>query len=173
MIVNNLDDLYEKYKDHPKTAYVRKPRKGGKFGKGGKGEKHAVAARGMNLGIEDAFVFAACAADALEGNLPRLADYGRLRQAAHPPGRHRGRAVDTARPRQARRGGASAAAIRAVHDVVSSVGPRDEEPRDRARSRRRRRLRCVNFVYIRNALPVAIAWNGCVCVVACLLRRNV
>jgi len=42
-----------------------------------------VAARGMNLGIEDAFVFAACAADALAGNMARLADYGRLRQAAH------------------------------------------------------------------------------------------
>jgi 2-polyprenyl-6-methoxyphenol hydroxylase-like FAD-dependent oxidoreductase len=42
-----------------------------------------VAARGMNLGIEDAFVFAACAADALKGDLARLADYGRLRQAAH------------------------------------------------------------------------------------------
>jgi len=42
-----------------------------------------VAARGMNLGIEDAFVFATCAADALEGNLNRLADYGRVRQAAH------------------------------------------------------------------------------------------
>lgn len=36
VIVNNLDDLYEKYKDHPKTPYVRKARKGGKFGKGGK-----------------------------------------------------------------------------------------------------------------------------------------
>lgn len=42
-----------------------------------------VAARGMNLGIEDAFVFAACAADALNGNLARLTDYGRVRQAAH------------------------------------------------------------------------------------------
>lgn len=42
-----------------------------------------VAARGMNLGIEDAFVFAACAADAVQGNLARLADYGRIRQAAH------------------------------------------------------------------------------------------
>ena len=42
-----------------------------------------VAARGMNLGIEDAYVFAACAADALNGNLARLADYGRIRQAAH------------------------------------------------------------------------------------------
>jgi DNA topoisomerase I len=28
VIVNNLDDLDEKYKDHPKTAYVKKPRKG-------------------------------------------------------------------------------------------------------------------------------------------------
>ena len=31
MIVNNLDDLAEKYPDHPKTAYVKKERKG-KFG---------------------------------------------------------------------------------------------------------------------------------------------
>lgn len=31
VIVNNLDDLNEKYPDHPKTAYVKKPRKG-KFG---------------------------------------------------------------------------------------------------------------------------------------------
>jgi 2-polyprenyl-6-methoxyphenol hydroxylase-like FAD-dependent oxidoreductase len=42
-----------------------------------------VAARGMNLGIEDAYVFAACAADALQGDVARLADYGRLRQVAH------------------------------------------------------------------------------------------
>ena len=42
-----------------------------------------VAARGMNLGIEDAYVFAACAADMAKGNPARLADYGRLRQAAH------------------------------------------------------------------------------------------
>jgi DNA topoisomerase-1 len=31
VIVNNLDDLNEKYQDHPKTPYVKKPRKG-KFG---------------------------------------------------------------------------------------------------------------------------------------------
>jgi 2-polyprenyl-6-methoxyphenol hydroxylase-like FAD-dependent oxidoreductase len=40
-----------------------------------------IGARGMNLGIEDAYVFAACAADALAGDVGRLADYGRLR---HP-----------------------------------------------------------------------------------------
>jgi len=40
-----------------------------------------VGARGMNLGIEDAFVFAACAADFLAGEAGRLEDYGRLR---HP-----------------------------------------------------------------------------------------
>lgn len=39
-----------------------------------------IGARGMNLGIEDAYVFAACAADALTGQTGRLADYGRLRQ---------------------------------------------------------------------------------------------
>jgi 2-polyprenyl-6-methoxyphenol hydroxylase-like FAD-dependent oxidoreductase len=38
-----------------------------------------IGARGMNLGIEDAYVFAACAADALNGDGSRLADYGRLR----------------------------------------------------------------------------------------------
>lgn len=40
-----------------------------------------LGARGMNLGIEDAYVFAACAADALSADSPdRLADYGRLRR---------------------------------------------------------------------------------------------
>ncbi len=38
-----------------------------------------VGGRGMNLGIEDAFVFAACAADALAGQPSRLDDYSRLR----------------------------------------------------------------------------------------------
>ena len=42
-----------------------------------------VAARGMNLGIEDAFVFADCAVDALAGRMERLADYGRLRRPVH------------------------------------------------------------------------------------------
>lgn len=40
-----------------------------------------VGARGMNLGIEDAYVFAACAADFLNGESDRLEDYNRLR---HP-----------------------------------------------------------------------------------------
>lgn len=40
-----------------------------------------IGGRGMNLGIEDAFVFAACALDALAGDLSRLADYARLRHA--------------------------------------------------------------------------------------------
>lgn len=39
-----------------------------------------IGARGMNLGIEDAFVFAACAADHLDGETGRLADYDRLRR---------------------------------------------------------------------------------------------
>jgi len=42
-----------------------------------------LGARGMNLGIEDAYVFAACAADALAGNLQRMDDYGTLRHAVH------------------------------------------------------------------------------------------
>jgi 2-polyprenyl-6-methoxyphenol hydroxylase-like FAD-dependent oxidoreductase len=42
-----------------------------------------VAARGMNLGIEDAFVFAECAAEALDGPSSRLTDYGRLRREVH------------------------------------------------------------------------------------------
>jgi 2-polyprenyl-6-methoxyphenol hydroxylase-like FAD-dependent oxidoreductase len=42
-----------------------------------------VGARGMNLGIEDAYVFAACAADALGGNWDRLGDYARLRHPVH------------------------------------------------------------------------------------------
>lgn len=40
-----------------------------------------IGGRGMNLGIEDAFVFAACAVDALDGDLSRLSDYARLRHA--------------------------------------------------------------------------------------------
>lgn len=40
-----------------------------------------IGARGMNLGIEDAFVFSACAAGFLNGEPERLADYGRLRHA--------------------------------------------------------------------------------------------
>lgn len=39
-----------------------------------------IGARGMNLGIEDAFVFAVCAADDLSGQRGRLADYDRLRR---------------------------------------------------------------------------------------------
>jgi 2-polyprenyl-6-methoxyphenol hydroxylase-like FAD-dependent oxidoreductase len=40
-----------------------------------------MGARGMNLGIEDAFVYAACAADFLNGDAGRLEDYNRIR---HP-----------------------------------------------------------------------------------------
>ncbi|KQY91755.1 NAD(P)/FAD-dependent oxidoreductase [Brevundimonas sp. Root1423] len=40
-----------------------------------------MGARGMNLGIEDAFVYAACAADFLRGEPGRLEDYNRIR---HP-----------------------------------------------------------------------------------------
>ncbi len=40
-----------------------------------------LGARGMNLGIEDAFVYAACAADFLNGESDRLEDYNRIR---HP-----------------------------------------------------------------------------------------
>lgn len=39
-----------------------------------------IGARGMNLGIEDAFVFAACAADFLARETGRLDDYGHIRQ---------------------------------------------------------------------------------------------
>lgn len=39
-----------------------------------------LGARGMNLGIEDAWVFADCAADAMAGNLARMHDYAALRQ---------------------------------------------------------------------------------------------
>ena len=42
-----------------------------------------IAARGMNLGIEDAFVFADCAAGALNGDIGRIADYGHLRHGVH------------------------------------------------------------------------------------------
>jgi len=40
-----------------------------------------IGGRGMNLGIEDAFVFAACAVDALSGDLSRITDYARVRHA--------------------------------------------------------------------------------------------
>jgi 2-polyprenyl-6-methoxyphenol hydroxylase-like FAD-dependent oxidoreductase len=42
-----------------------------------------LGARGMNLGIEDAWVFADCAADALGGRLSRLASYPPLRHPVH------------------------------------------------------------------------------------------
>jgi 2-polyprenyl-6-methoxyphenol hydroxylase-like FAD-dependent oxidoreductase len=42
-----------------------------------------LGARGMNLGIEDAYVFADCAADALAGRLSRLASYAQLRHPVH------------------------------------------------------------------------------------------
>lgn len=42
-----------------------------------------IGARGMNLGIEDAFVFADCAADALAGDMGRMNDYATLRHAVH------------------------------------------------------------------------------------------
>ena len=61
-----------------------------------------VGARGMNLGIEDAYVFAACAADALAGETGRLEDYHRLR---HP--------VDAAVVRN----------VRALTGFVRSTGP--------------------------------------------------
>ena len=38
-----------------------------------------IGARGMNLGIEDAWVWAACAADAVAGRTERIDDYGRVR----------------------------------------------------------------------------------------------
>jgi 2-polyprenyl-6-methoxyphenol hydroxylase-like FAD-dependent oxidoreductase len=42
-----------------------------------------LGARGMNLGIEDAWVFAHCAADALDGSLQRMRDYALLREPVH------------------------------------------------------------------------------------------
>jgi len=42
-----------------------------------------IGARGMNLGIEDAYVYAACAADALAGDMGRMNDYASLRHAVH------------------------------------------------------------------------------------------
>jgi 3-(3-hydroxy-phenyl)propionate hydroxylase len=42
-----------------------------------------IGARGMNLGIEDAYVYAACVADALAGDMARLHDYAVLRHAVH------------------------------------------------------------------------------------------
>lgn len=42
-----------------------------------------IGARGMNLGIEDAYVYADCAADALGGDMGRMNDYASLRHAVH------------------------------------------------------------------------------------------
>jgi 2-polyprenyl-6-methoxyphenol hydroxylase-like FAD-dependent oxidoreductase len=42
-----------------------------------------VAARGMNLGIEDAYVFAECAAVTLEGQSSGLEEFGRMRRQVH------------------------------------------------------------------------------------------
>lgn len=42
-----------------------------------------LGARGMNLGIEDAYVYADCAADALAGDPARLHDYAVLRHQVH------------------------------------------------------------------------------------------
>jgi len=42
-----------------------------------------IGARGMNLGIEDAYVYASCAADALAGESGRMHDYAMLRHAVH------------------------------------------------------------------------------------------
>ena len=42
-----------------------------------------IGARGMNLGIEDAYVYADCAADALAGDMGRMNDYASLRHAVH------------------------------------------------------------------------------------------
>ena len=42
-----------------------------------------LGARGMNLGIEDAYVFADCAFDALDGKLERMQEYAELRQPVH------------------------------------------------------------------------------------------
>jgi 2-polyprenyl-6-methoxyphenol hydroxylase-like FAD-dependent oxidoreductase len=54
-----------------------------------------VAARGMNLGIEDAYVFADCAADALNDHWDRLDDFGRLRHEVHAKVVGRVRALTT------------------------------------------------------------------------------
>lgn len=42
-----------------------------------------LGARGMNLGIEDAYVFADCAFDAFNGELERIHEYGDLRHPVH------------------------------------------------------------------------------------------
>jgi 2-polyprenyl-6-methoxyphenol hydroxylase-like FAD-dependent oxidoreductase len=42
-----------------------------------------VGARGMNLGMEDAYVYAACAEDVIKGHIERMKDYSRLRHPVH------------------------------------------------------------------------------------------
>jgi 2-polyprenyl-6-methoxyphenol hydroxylase-like FAD-dependent oxidoreductase len=42
-----------------------------------------LGARGMNLGIEDAWVYADCAFDALHGRIERIGEYAQLRAPLH------------------------------------------------------------------------------------------
>jgi 2-polyprenyl-6-methoxyphenol hydroxylase-like FAD-dependent oxidoreductase len=42
-----------------------------------------VGARGMNLGMEDAYVYAVCAEDVVKGRTERIKDYSRLRHPIH------------------------------------------------------------------------------------------
>jgi 2-polyprenyl-6-methoxyphenol hydroxylase-like FAD-dependent oxidoreductase len=42
-----------------------------------------VGARGMNLGMEDAYVYAVCAEDVIKGRPERMKDYSRLRHPIH------------------------------------------------------------------------------------------
>ena len=48
-----------------------------------------LGARGMNLGMEDAYVFADCAFDALNGKLERMQEYAELREPLHRQVVHR------------------------------------------------------------------------------------
>lgn len=71
-----------------------------------------IGARGLNLGVEDAWVFAACAADVLDGRPERLEDYGRLR-----------RAVDARVVRQVRRLTQAGRARGPLTQAARRVGP--------------------------------------------------
>jgi DNA topoisomerase-1 len=55
VIVNDLDDLHEKYPHHPKTAYVKKPKKGKAAEKEAAAEKKTKGKKGKAKKEKSAF----------------------------------------------------------------------------------------------------------------------
>ena len=93
-----------------------------------------VAARGINLGIEDAFAFAHCAADALRGDLKRLSEYGLLRHDVHARVVAGVRQADALGARSASSPRPLAPVCHASHHHVWADTSLHDRTRDRARS---------------------------------------